>query len=142
MIYSTVFLECSRLLSLYIAIGAFHLVAAYTIMQTCWPNHHQHPWFVSPTLKRKLSAEEDQPDGEQQRRKRLHKLERGFAELTLHRASASPDLPASTSVIHPNSIEEPQDIKMSSGSWYEPEKDRKYISWRASSIGLQLEQGL
>lgn len=88
-------------------------------MQTCWPDHHQHPWFITPTLKRKLSSSEPEADGEQQRRKRLHKLECGFAELTLQ----PPNLP------HPTPVPEPQDIKMSSGSWYEPEKDSKYAGW-------------
>jgi len=104
-------------------------------------NHHlQHPWFASPSLKRKLSPEADQ-EQHPPRRKRIHKLEHGFAGLTLQTPTVSPTtptIPTSTSLStqstppitpeQPVSIEEPPEIKMGFSSWYEPEKDRIVIT--------------
>ena len=147
---------------------------------TSWLNHHHHhPWFVAPSLKRKLSLESDgdhdAASNNQPQRKRLHKLERGLAELTLQHhvpgISVSPQLhsPLSPSspvvglisplikpnitatatnvrtssqtvlaqdntIVYPTSIEEPPspelevpEVKMTSSSWYEPEKDSTFF---------------
>jgi hypothetical protein len=103
---------------------------------TSWlnPQHHQHPWFVKPTLKRKQSPEYERYAPHP---KRIRKLESGFAGLTLQQNDLPPSSPTSsaftaspppspTHVIYPLSIEEPAEtpeVKMASTSWYEPEKD-------------------
>jgi hypothetical protein len=132
---------------------------------TAWALPIRHPWLDKPSIKRKhpSDGEDNNPQSPllHHKRRRCSTLEQGFADLTLDNSqligtraypqahSHHHELRAmdtnfdvsSSSVIRPGSIEEPapiQEIKMKNSSWYEPEKDRKFIlTWIKMTISTQ-----
>jgi hypothetical protein len=108
----------------------------------------RHPWLQMPKMKRKAEHAPDEPLAD--KRRRMHALERGLADMSLipgqaptkahtaarslaaHAADADEtmdDAEAKSAGPTPgavHSIAEPKDARMSRSTWYEPEKDREF----------------
>jgi hypothetical protein len=108
----------------------------------------RHPWLQMPKMKRKAEHAPEEPIAE--KRRRMHALERGLADMSLipgqtpteartaarslaaHAADVDEtmdDAEAKPVGLMPGAVRsmaEPKDARMSRSTWYEPEKDREF----------------